>query len=221
VLTGATSPPETSTTSWRGNSTPRPGGRQQGGPAAGEPGGGAGQRHLRLGHRSLPDTPVSGTTAGASDDTGAVRQRLLHRIGADAGQRHRAATWRTASRRRGGGLFVPRQWLRHGAQRGVYVASDCPAAPSGEHRRLPGSRQPQSQFPRRRSELLALSAGQRVYVYVDETSLTSGSSFTLEVNRCIAESEPNSRGGQRGDPRRGLRGDHAAGRRGLLHSRQP
>ena len=38
---------------------------------------------------------------------------------------------------------------------------------------------------------LALSSGQTVYIFVDEDSLSSGRDFTIEVNRCTQETEPN------------------------------
>lgn len=38
---------------------------------------------------------------------------------------------------------------------------------------------------------LSLSAGQMVFVFVDESANTVGSAFTVEVNRCHREAEPN------------------------------
>jgi hypothetical protein len=38
---------------------------------------------------------------------------------------------------------------------------------------------------------LSLTAGQQVFVFVDENSVTDGSSFTIEVNSCTQETEPN------------------------------
>jgi hypothetical protein len=38
---------------------------------------------------------------------------------------------------------------------------------------------------------LSLTTGQQVFVFVDENSVTDGSSFTIEVNSCTQETEPN------------------------------
>jgi hypothetical protein len=39
---------------------------------------------------------------------------------------------------------------------------------------------------------LALTNGQQVYVFVDEAAQSLGSSFTIEVNKCFLETEPNN-----------------------------
>jgi hypothetical protein len=39
---------------------------------------------------------------------------------------------------------------------------------------------------------VSLAANQRVFIFVDEHGFTAGSSFTLEVNRCYREREPNN-----------------------------
>ena len=38
---------------------------------------------------------------------------------------------------------------------------------------------------------LSLAAGQQVFVFVDENSVTDGSSFTIEATLCVQETEPN------------------------------
>jgi hypothetical protein len=52
-----------------------------------------------------------------------------------------------------------------------------------------------------------LGAGQTVYVYVDDaTAGNPGSSFTVEVNRCVRETEPNGTTAEAGTPTCGIEG---------------
>ena len=75
----------------------------------------------------------------------------------------------------------------------LYVASTCPVGLPpvtvgsclGAANRDPSSTSEEVQC-------LGLSAGQQVFVFVDENTLTAGSTFTIEVTRCDKETEPNN-----------------------------
>jgi len=54
-------------------------------------------------------------------------------------------------------------------------------------------------YPDEEVSCLPLSAGQTVYVYVDENAVTSGGSFGIEANRCASEVEPNDSPSAAGD----------------------
>ena len=77
----------------------------------------------------------------------------------------------------------------------LYVASTCPAATPG----VPvvvgsclGAANRASASTSEEVMCLSLSAGQQVFVFVDEASITTdGSTFTLEASRCVRETEPN------------------------------
>ena len=80
----------------------------------------------------------------------------------------------------------------------LYVASSCPAAPASPATvgtcLGAANRNPYSSTFQATEEVacLSLSAGQTAYVFVDEKSNPGfGGGFTLEVNRCTRESEPN------------------------------
>lgn len=74
----------------------------------------------------------------------------------------------------------------------VYVASDCPTAgaPPRTVTCVKGANR-NSSSSSEEVNCISLTAATPAYVYVDETSATSGSTFTLEVNRCFVETEPN------------------------------
>ncbi len=74
----------------------------------------------------------------------------------------------------------------------LYVASDCPVGP--QPAAIRGCLKAANRATTAGAEevdCLPLAAGQRVYVYVDETADSAGSSFTIEANRCALEAEPN------------------------------
>ncbi len=74
----------------------------------------------------------------------------------------------------------------------LYVATTCPAGPppvtvstcsAAANRQLSSTSE--------EVNCVALSSGQQVFVFVDESVPTAGSSFTIEVNLCVRETEPN------------------------------
>lgn len=141
------------------------------------------------------DTPISGTTVDALDDTrlppgsscfAGIGQTPSTAIGRDAVYRFTAPEGGRYSFRLSG--YDP------SGNAVLYVSSDCPAgaAPALVAACL-GAANRSSAFPEEAS-CLPLDAGQTVYVYVDADTLISGSAFTIEANRCPMEREPN------GDP---------------------
>ncbi len=75
----------------------------------------------------------------------------------------------------------------------LYVASTCPAgAPPVTVATCLGAANRASASTAEEVLCLALAASQQVFIFVDENSITAGSSFTIEANRCISETEPNN-----------------------------
>jgi hypothetical protein len=79
----------------------------------------------------------------------------------------------------------------------LYVASDCPTATGtpvtvttclGAANRTSAS----GAFTSEEVECLALTAGQQVFIFVDEATFSAGSTFVLEVNKCPSETETNN-----------------------------
>ena len=79
----------------------------------------------------------------------------------------------------------------------LYVASDCPTATGtpvtvttclGAANRSSAS----GAFTSEEVQCLALTAGQQVFIFVDEATLAAGSTFVLEVNKCPPETEANN-----------------------------
>jgi hypothetical protein len=77
----------------------------------------------------------------------------------------------------------------------VYVTSSCPAAPSvldcSSTTTVLGAANRGSFSTAEEVICLALGAGQQVFIIVDDNTFAGGSAFTLEVNRCVRELEPN------------------------------
>jgi hypothetical protein len=74
----------------------------------------------------------------------------------------------------------------------LYVATTCPAgAPPVTVSTCLAAANRQSVNSSEEVSCVALSTGQQVFVFVDENSVTVGSSFTIEVNTCTRETEPN------------------------------
>jgi hypothetical protein len=75
----------------------------------------------------------------------------------------------------------------------VYVAGSCPSSGSpGIVTDCLGAANRSSVNSAEELVCVSLAANQRVFVFVDEHGLTSGSSFTVEVNPCYREREPNN-----------------------------
>jgi uncharacterized repeat protein (TIGR01451 family) len=91
----------------------------------------------------------------------------------------------------------------------LYVASDCPGG--GPPAEVSGCLGAANRTPSAPEEVtcVPLAAGQSVFVYVDEDTSTSGSAFTLEASRCVAEEEPNATPALAGEPECGLEGSIA------------
>jgi uncharacterized repeat protein (TIGR01451 family) len=154
------------------------------------------------------DVPVAGTTVAAEDDTQlpagsgcfvGVGQTASTAIGGDVAYRFTSPT---------DGRYSFRVTGFDASRNAVlYLASDCPsgAAPAIIAGCL-GAANRNAAYPDEEVSCVPLSAGQAVYAYVDENASTSGGSFTIEVNRCDAEVEPNGSPSDSGEPACGLEG---------------
>ncbi len=138
------------------------------------------------------DTPASGTTVSAHDDTRlpaasacftGIGQTASTAPGGDVAYRFTAAQAGSYSFRLSGYDSAKNALL--------YVSSDCPtgAAPAQIAGCLSAANR--SSTGPEEASCLALAAGQSVYVTVDEHTSSAGSSFFLEASRCSPESEPN------------------------------
>ncbi len=75
----------------------------------------------------------------------------------------------------------------------LYLASTCPAgAPPVTVGTCLAAANRQSASASEEVNCVALSSGQQVFAIVDENVPTAGSSFTIEVNLCVRETEPNN-----------------------------
>ena len=139
------------------------------------------------------DVPVSGTTVAAVNDTqlpggsgcfNGVGQIASTASGGDVVYRFTApADGRYSFRATG--FDASRNAV-------LYVASDCPSSTSpATIAGCLGAANRNAAYPDEEVSCLPLIAGQTVLAYVDENAPTSGGSFTIEVNRCEAEVEPN------------------------------
>jgi len=76
----------------------------------------------------------------------------------------------------------------------LYTASTCPAATPGTPVTVATCLSAANRSLSSSSEEVmcqSLSAGQQIFIFVDQNTLTSGSSFTIEANFCTREVEPN------------------------------
>ncbi len=76
----------------------------------------------------------------------------------------------------------------------IYLASTCPAATPGTPVTVTSCLAAANRNTGSSEEVLcaALTGGQQVYLFVDETARTIGSGFTVLVTTCARESEPNN-----------------------------
>ncbi|MDZ4774781.1 MAG: GEVED domain-containing protein, partial [Planctomycetota bacterium] len=135
----------------------------------------------------LLDTPVSGTTGGGNNDytttaTNPPYSGLSQTTGTAPG---RDVVYSYMAMSAGNYSFRLRGYST--TQNGViYTSSTCPptvAIAAANRTTTSGSETVWNQ---------AMTAGQTVFVYVDDNVLNNaGSSFIVEVNRCFAETEPN------------------------------
>jgi uncharacterized repeat protein (TIGR01451 family) len=153
------------------------------------------------------DAPVPGTTSGALDDTelsgstcfAGVGQTPVAAIGGDVAYRFTAPSAGSYSFRVNG-YDTTRNAV-------IYVASDCPSAmPPAAIASCLGAANRNLNFPGEEVPCLPLTAGQHVFVYVDEASPSTGSTFTLEANRCVREVESNATPGDALPPACGMLG---------------
>jgi uncharacterized repeat protein (TIGR01451 family) len=138
------------------------------------------------------DVPLSGTTVNTTDDyelsgsacfTG-VGQSPTTAAGGDAVYKYTAAAAGSYSFRVNG--YDPTKNVA------LYVASDCPGGSSPVT--IAGclaAANRNSGNPAEEVKCVPLAAGQTVYVYVDETAASAGSTFQVEVNACANETEPD------------------------------
>jgi len=139
------------------------------------------------------DTPVNGTTVAALNDyqlsgsacfTG-VGQTASTATGRDVVYSFIAPTAANYSFRVTGYDFNKNLVL--------YVASTCPAGlPPVTVGSCLGAANREPASTAEEVKCLALAASQQVFVFVDENTLTAGSTFTIEVNRCDQETEANN-----------------------------
>jgi len=95
----------------------------------------------------------------------------------------------------------------------LYVASSCPAGspPVTVGSCLAAANRNSSTSPAAEEAMcLTLSAGVPVFVFVDEHVLTSGSGHTVEVNRCVQETEANGTPATANAPACGIEGSIVA-----------
>jgi uncharacterized repeat protein (TIGR01451 family) len=138
------------------------------------------------------DTPVSGTTILALDDTrlptgstcfGGIGQTPSVAPGLDVAYRFTAPE---------AGAYSFRLSDYDSSKNALlYVSSDCPsgASPALVAGCLAAANR--TAISPEEVSCLPLAAGQGVYVFVDENLVSTGSAFQLEANRCTLESEPN------------------------------
>jgi uncharacterized repeat protein (TIGR01451 family) len=94
----------------------------------------------------------------------------------------------------------------------LIVASDCPAGSSPANiAACRGAANRNAGYPAEEVACLPMAAGERVFVTVDEDSFTTGTPFTLEVNRCREEGEPNDLPSEAVEPVCGVEGSIAPG----------
>lgn len=139
------------------------------------------------------NTPVNGTTVAALNDyqlsgsacfTG-VGQTASTATGRDVVYSFTAPTAANYSFRVTGYDFNKNLVL--------YVASTCPAGlPPVTVGSCLGAANRDSASTAEEVKCLALAASQQVFVFVDENTLTAGSTFTIEVTRCDQETEANN-----------------------------
>jgi uncharacterized repeat protein (TIGR01451 family) len=159
------------------------------------------------------DHPVRGTTANADDDyqlpAGSACFAGIGQTASTAAGRDVAYAF-TAPR---DGRYSFRVTGFETAKNAVlYVAADCPAgAPPSTIAACLGAANRNSGYPGEEVGCLPLQAGQVVYIYVDESAPTSGSAFTVEVNECHQETEPNDAPSVASAPSCGAEGSIAPG----------
>ncbi|HTG13668.1 MAG TPA: hypothetical protein VK747_00215, partial [Blastocatellia bacterium] len=144
------------------------------------------------------NTPVAGTTVGAADDYelsgGACFTGVGQNVSAAAG---RDVLYSFTAPNSGVYSFRGTNYF-NGGDLVMYVASSCPAATPGTPvvvgtclaaaNRFVGSA---GFFTAEEVFCVTLSSSQQVFIYVDEDTVSPGSSFTIEVTRCVRETEPN------------------------------
>lgn len=139
------------------------------------------------------NTPISGTTVSAANDyqlsgsacfTG-VGQTASTATGRDVVYSFTAPVATNYSFRVTGYDFNKNLVL--------YVASTCPVGiPPVTVGSCLGATNRDPASTAEEVKCLALAASQQVFVFVDENTLTAGSTFTIEVTRCDQETEPNN-----------------------------
>jgi hypothetical protein len=147
-------------------------------------------------------TPINGTTEGATNDyqlSGAacytgVGQTQSDATGRDVVYSFTASAAGTYSFKVTNYLNPINQTVSSNLV--LYVASTCPAATPGVPVTVSTCLGAANRVSASTSEevmCLTLSASQQVFVFVDESAFTAdGSTFTLEVTRCVREAEANN-----------------------------
>lgn len=144
------------------------------------------------------DSPVTATVAGGADDyelSGAACFTGIGQTASTAPGRDVAYSFTAPT---AGSYSFRAQNLVSGGNPVLYVATSCPAATPGTPVTvgtcLGASNRGASAgaFSAEEVMCLPLAAGQGVFVFVDEGSMTiTGGSLRLEVSRCAREAEPN------------------------------
>jgi uncharacterized repeat protein (TIGR01451 family) len=138
------------------------------------------------------DSPVGGSTTGGSDDYQlAAGSACFSGLGQTASTAPGLDTvYRfTAPRNDSYSFRVTYDATKNAV---LYVASDCPAGPApATVTGCLGAANRHTSNPAEEVKCLALLSGQTVYAYIDEHALTAGGAFSVEVNACREEIEPN------------------------------
>ncbi len=137
------------------------------------------------------DTPVSGSNEQAVDDYQTAANTTCYsgvgQITSSAAGRDVAYTFTSAAN----GLYSFKvTGFATSKNLVVHVASNCPATAPATIDCLKAANR-NSSVSSEEVDCVSIPQGTTVYVYVDETTVTTGSPFVIEVNRCTREAEPN------------------------------
>jgi hypothetical protein len=141
------------------------------------------------------NTPVSGTTAFAVNDYQLSGAACFTGIGQTASTATGADVVYSFTASSAGSYSFKVTNYSTANNLVLYAASSCPAATPGVPVTVGTCLAAANRNSSASSEeiaCLALTAGQQIFLFVDEDSLTTGSPFTIEATQCTAETEANN-----------------------------
>jgi hypothetical protein len=144
----------------------------------------------------LLDTPVNGTTLGATDNYRLSGSACFTGVGnhtSTAAGRDAVYTF-TAPHAGNYSVRVTNYFAAEVSDLVIYAASSCPAA-GGSPVTIGTCLAAVSRSdigPAEEIACLPLAINQQIYIFVDEDTITSGDTFTIEVTRCSSSTEPNN-----------------------------